>query len=219
MAIIQGVTSGNGLEVDTDNHALMNPRAPAFGALGYYREAVVSGAIAATLAAGSTLLSFRWTDATRLALIQSVRVSGMITGAVTTGVPFDLALFIARGFTANDTGGTAVLPTATGQKLRTSMGGSLVGDLRVATTGTLTPGTRSLDAQPLDRIQGFTGTALGTSPFGAGLQPLYLRENSDEHPIVLAQNEGFVVQNPLAGPATGTLTLLFRVEWGEVAKY
>jgi hypothetical protein len=221
MAIIQGSTSLNGAEVDTDNHIFTQARPPAFGPYGYYRESVPTGAIAATLAASSTLLSFRWTDATRLAIVQSVRVSAIVTSAITTAVPFDLALFFARSFTASDTGGTAITPTSTGQKLRTSMGSSLVGDFRVASTATLTPGTRTLDAQPIDRIQGFSGTALGTNVFGngAGPLPLFVIETDGDHPLVLAQNEGFVIQNPLAGPATGTITLLFRVRWGEVAKY
>lgn len=221
MAIIQGVSSGNGLEIDSDKHVLSNARPPAFGALGYYRQAMVTGAVAATLGAGSTLFSFRWTDATRLCLIQSIRVNAIVSGLITTGVQFDLAAFIARSFTASDTGGTASLPASGQQKLRTSMGNSLAGDVRIAATAALGVGTRTVDAFPIGRIVGFTGTTVGTQVFGSGSDaiPLYFRDNSDHHPIVLAQNEGILVQNPLAGPATGTLTMLVKIEWGEVASY
>jgi hypothetical protein len=221
---IVGSTTGNGAEVNADHALLVSPRPPAFGALGLYRMAAVTGAIAATLAANGTLFEFQWTSSANLALIQSVKVGGIVASTITTGVLFDASLLVARSFTAADTGGTTLTPSGLGVtntgKLRTSMGVSLVNDMRIATTATLTPGTRTLDSEPIGRIQGFTGTALGTQIFAApNPAPLYIRDNDDHHPLCLAQNEGFVIQNPLAGPATGTITLLVEIEWAEVASY
>ncbi len=218
--VLVGVSSGNGAEVDADNHLYVNPRPPAFGSLGYYRQVVVSGNIAATLAANSDLFSFQWTNASDLAIIQSVRASAIVQSTISVAVPFDLAIYVARSYTAADTGGTSVLPTGNNQKMRTSMGTTLVNDMRISSTAALTPGTRTVDTNPMGRVQGNSGTATGTQFFAQpNPQPLYTRDNNDHHPIVLKQNEGFVIQNPLAGPATGTFSILVQVEWGEVAGY
>jgi len=205
--------------VDSDKHIPVNVRPPPFGSLGIYRGAFTTGAITATLGASSPLFSFRWTDATRLALIQRVLASAYVVATITTSVPFDLAAYFARSFTASDSAGTAIT-VSTGQKLRTSMGASLVGDMRIASTGLLTAGTRSLDTYPLGRIAGTSGTVVGTQFFGAN-SPLALIDavQAQTHPVVLAQNEGIIVQSPLAGPATGTFTVLVVIEWAEVAAY
>jgi hypothetical protein len=218
--IVVGATSGNGLEVDVDHHALVNVRAPAFGALGYYRMAAVSGATV-SLAANAAVFSFRWSDATHLCLVQSIKVGAVEATSVTAGVVFDLACFVARSFSASDTGGTALTPSTNNQKMRTSMGTTLLGDARISTTGALAAGTRTLDAQPIGRVQGFIPTTtVGGQVFPApNPAPLYVRDNADHHPLVLATNEGFVITAPLAGNTTGSVAILVQVEWGEVSTY
>lgn len=216
-----GTTSGVEVNSNTDGALQVEIRGAAIGSLGVYQVTVPSGAIAATLAAGSTLFSFRWTDATRLALIKVITVSAVVTSAITTAVPFDLEAVVARSFTASDSGGTAISLSGNNNKLRTSFGTSLVGDARVAATAALTTGTRTLDAQAIGRVQGFTGTALGTQVFGTvnGANNLVDRSEPGRYPLTLAQNEGIIIRNPLAGPATGTITLLISIEWQEVAAY
>ena len=218
---IIGKTSGNIVEVDSDLHLPVNVRPPAFGTLGSYRVSTVSGAIAATLGAASTLFSMRWTDATRLCLIQEVRASCIVSGLITAGVLFDLEAVVARSFSVSDSTGTAVSFTSPNQKLRASMGASLMGDMRIAGTAALTAGTRTPDALAIGRIQGFTGTSVGTQVFGSGLGtiPLYMRDTMDQHPIILVQNEGLLIRNPLAGPATGTINVAVTVDWIELAAY
>jgi len=218
---IIGTTSGVEVDSDTDHNLYVQVRPPATGTLGAYVLGASTGLIAATLAAGSTLFSFRWTDATRFALITSIRISAVVTAAITTGVVFDLEAVIARSFTASDTGGTAFAPLGANNKVRTSMGNSLVGDLRLATTAALGAGTRTPDATAVGRIQGFTGTTLGTSIFGNGSGPMYIldRQKAGEYPVVLAQNEGILVRNPLIGPATGSFSVAVLIEWMEVAAY
>ena len=216
--VIVGSSTGNGLEVDTDNNAKVQFRAPAFGSLGCYQTTAVSGAITATLSANSDLFSLQWTNASNLCVIKRIRVSGVVQSTITTAVPFDLAAFLALGatYTAHDTGGTAISTSGNQTKLRTSMGTSLMGDLRIASTGTLTPGTYTLNTLPIGRVQGFTGTATGTQIFSsANLGPVTLFDRSQPglYPVVLAQNEGIIIQNPLAGPASGTFSILVEVEW------
>jgi hypothetical protein len=188
------------------------------GYLGTYSMAVASGSITATLAADSTLFSLQWapTDGT-LFLLEDIRAEAIVDAAVTTGVVFDLACFIARSFTVADSGGTSVLPTGNNQKRRTAAFRTTgATDIRIATTGTLTPGTRTLDAQPFTRASGFTGTAVGTSVFG-NRDVLHApgRDVGQQHPIVLAASEGLVIRNPLAGPATGTFKVKFQIDWSE----
>jgi hypothetical protein len=216
--IIDGAGGVNKAGVDTDGNLRINPRPPAFGSLGYYRQAALSGTIAVTLAANSPLWSCRWTNGTDLCLVQSVKIN-LVSIASITVVPFEIGLFFARSYTATDTGGTAVGVPASMQKLRTSMGSSLMGDWRIATTGTLTAGTRTLDTNPLAIVSGLPTTA-GTTLSGNGAPvPLYVRDNNDNHPIILAQNEGLVITNPLIGPSTGTFTIMVQMEWGEVAAF
>lgn len=220
MAIILQGNGGTNADVDTDRRLFVNVRPPAFGALGYYQIAQVTGTIAASLAANAPLFSFRWGNATDLCLIQSVKVGG-IQIATGTAAEFDLALFVARSFTASDSGGTSILPTSNSNKMRTSMGTTLVTDMRIATTAGLTAGTRTLDTNPIARVQGALSSATADIQVFPGVSPtpLYVRDNLDHHPLVLAQNEGFVITNPIAGPASDTFILMVQVTWGEVAAY
>lgn len=184
-----------------------------------YSVAATTGSIAATLAANSTLFSFRWGSTTKLAVLDSILISAAVDGVITTGVVFDLAALYARSFSASDTLGTAITLTENNQKRRTSMATSGVTDARIAATATLTPGTRTLDAQAFGRVQGFTGTTVGTAVFGVGLVVLYGVAPGDDYPLVFAANEGFIIRNPLAGPATGTFVVNVVVNWAEVGLY
>ncbi len=219
-------SSGVIADVNPDKSTFVEIRPPAIGALGVYNTIVVTGNIAATLAAGSTLVSFRWSDATRLAVVRYVRASAIVTATMTTGVLFDLDLVVARSFTVSDSGGTVFVPLGVNNKMRTSMGSSLLTDLRVATTVPLTVGTRTLDANAMGRLQGFTGLpgpssgAVGAPFFGQAFSTLIDRSlRVGAYPLVLAQNEGFIVRNPLIGPATGTFQIMLEIEWSEVPSY
>lgn len=181
-----------------------------------FRASGKSGAIAATLAADSTLFSLRNTDASKLILVNRLEVAGIVAGTVTAGVDFDLAAFVARSFSASDTGGSAVTPS----KLRSTLDASVIAaaDLRVAGTAGLTAGTRTLDTSPLARVMGTTGTAVGTSFFG-GKVPL-IETNPGDLRLLLGQNEGLVITNAgTAGPITGTFNVMVNLEWLEIEAY
>lgn len=182
--------------------------------LGHYNVLVPSGAVAATLAAGSTLLSFRWASTTSFAVIEYVSVDAIVSGAITTAVLFDLELVVARSFSAADTGGTAVTLTGNNQKRRSTYATSGVNSFLVASAGALTPGTRTPDAQAIGRVQGFTGTTVGTKVFQNANPSIWL-QNPFQAPVVLLNNEGILIRNPLVGPGTGTVTFNFLVEWSE----
>jgi hypothetical protein len=124
-------------------------------------------------------------------------------------------MIAARSFTASDTGGTSILPSGNQNKQRTGlMGTTLLTDARISQTATLTAGTRTKDAQALASL-------VAGVPAVAGQQILLpypiFDQRPGEHPLVLAQNEGFVIEATV--PATGVWFFGVKVDWVEIAAY
>jgi hypothetical protein len=187
-----------------------------FGAFGHYRKGLLSGTIAAGLAAGANVYSFRWGDATRLGIVQKVIIDGLSGSATAFAAGFgSLRMFAARSFTVADSTGTAATLTGNNNKLRTSMGTNLVSDIRISNTAALTAGTRTLDTDPLAQISLTFGTGVSIQV----LNPTVIlgEDTGPEHPIVLAQNEGVVLQATV--PATGTWQFGVSCRWAEVAAF
>jgi hypothetical protein len=189
------------------------------GALGHYRAGLQSGLITGTaVAAGSPLFSLRWTDATRFLVLQRLRAYYNETTGFTAAQELGLNAFIARAFTASDSAGTAITLTGNNQKQRTSMGTSLVADMRIAATTLLTAGTRTLDAQAFASTSDTVGTAVAPTNV---LQPFeYFADMArGEYPIVLATNEGIVITNTIVFPAAGAARLVVELNWAEVTAF
>lgn len=221
---IIGTTSGVELDIDSDKHVPVVTRPPAFGALGAYSKGLTTGQIAATGAANAVIWAMRWTDATRFALIERVRINAVVGATITAAVPYNLQLFFSRGFTVSPTTSIGTTGTFTGSngKRRTSMGTSLMGGMWILGTvaAGLTGQTLGNDTDPLGVIVGASGTAIGSQFFGVGMPcDLWGAEAAINHPLILAQNEGLAIQAPLAGPATGTFAITVDVDWTEVAAY
>lgn len=219
---------GNGgtiAEVDGSSYRALRVRnAPLdVGALGHYRMSTATGTIAAALAANGELFQFRWTDATRLCAVQKIMISAGANVAATAAALVTLEATVARGWSAAGTGGTAATITGNNQKTRTSMGTTLLGEARTATTAALGAGTKTLDTQGIGNITIGIGTgAITVSPTLILTERMDLLEQDgiEQHPLILAQNEGFVVKNgATAWPATMTWGLGVSVVWAEVAAY
>lgn len=201
---------------------LVGPRPISYGALGHYRASVVTGTLAAALAAGAQLWQLKWTDATRLGALLRLRCRFLpltpFTGA-TLSDHTSVDAFQARSF-AGGGGGTTLTLSGNNQKARTSMGSSLA-TVNVATTAALTAAT-TLDAQPFaqslrkgNRVNPASATEETIQPAQDGLN--YEPNISDgEHPITFAQNEGVVVRNRTVWPAAGTGILLIEYVLAEV---
>jgi len=224
MAIqVQG-SGGIVAEVDgTGFRALRVTARPAdYGALGFYRLSMFSGTMAAALGANSEIFQFRWPDATRFALVQRISISAGILAAATAAGLIALRATIARAWSAAGSGGTRATLTGNNQKLRSSMGTTLVNDAGICTTAALTPGTKTLDAQDI----GVFTTGMGTAAITA-LQQMVLCPPTElldlngplDHPIVFAQNEGFIIRSGAAMPTAMTWHFGVNVSWGEVAAY
>jgi len=193
------------------------------GSLGQYRLAMATGIIGAALAANGELFQFRWTDATRLAAVYKVSVSGGANVAATAAGLVTLDLTIARSFTGVGSGGATATLTGNNQKVRTSHGTTLLGEARIATTAALGAGTKTLDSHAIGNYSIGIGTGAITT---ANRLTLFDRvglldaDGEGQHPIILAQNEGLVVKNgATVWPATMTWNLGITVIWAELTAY
>lgn len=221
---IQG-NGGTVVEVDgTSYRALRVTNRPLdVGSLGHYRLSMASGTIAAALAANGELFQFRWTDATRLAVIHKIMISAGANAAATAAGLVTLEAAVARSFTAAGTGGATATITGNNQKTRTSMGTTLLGEARMATTAALGAGTKTLDSQGIGNVTFGIGTGAITTAVNLNLLDkidLLEMDANQAHPLVLAQNEGFVIKNgATAWPATLTWALGVSVVWAELAAF
>ena len=220
------VQGNGGTIADVDGTAFralrMTTRPVDHGALGHYRLGVFTGILPAALGANSEIFQFRWADATRLCVIQKIRISAAVsTTFFAAGVPIQLDLVKSTAWTVAGTGGTGVTMGAT-LKQRNSMGSSLLvaGDARIATTAALGAGTKTLEANSIRAIAvaGPITASLNGQIIAPGTE-LFTAESGDgEHPLVLVQNEGFSIRS-VAVPATGTWTVGIGVTWVEATAF
>lgn len=225
MAIIEGATSGELVEVGQANskplHVVSKPQPS--GSLGHYQLSVQTGAIGAGMAANGEIFQFRWTDATRLCIINKITINGMFASTAFAAGGITLAAAICRSWTADGSGGTALTLTADNNQLRTSMGASLVGAARIATTAALGAGTKTIDAQNIGMITTHSsgGTSSATPIIGNIHLPMIDLFDCDvacgEHPIVLAANEGIIIRATV--PATGVWTAGLNIKWAELTAF
>lgn len=236
MAVIEGGTSAVLADVDSGTKALKTRLHPV-DVLGSYQIEAISGSMAAGLAAGSTIFSVRWTDATKFMLLRRLSMDARILGTAFTAGATLFDLIIARSFTVSDSGGTSVLPTGNSQKRKTSFGVTLLGDLRISSTAALTAGTRTLDGSSIINIRGHVpatstsaplisagsgggaSAAAGAATSGYAALPidLFAPDFAGEWPIVLATNEGFIIRATV--PATGVWDFSVTMEWSEVSAF
>jgi hypothetical protein len=216
---LQGFTSANIAEVEAASKALrVTMRAEDYGALGIYNVSNTSGLMAAGLAGASRVFSLRWPDASRFFKLNRFQLTAGNDATAFAAGSFIFNLFVVRNFSVNDSVGTDLVPTGNTNKLRTTgMGSTLftAGCIRLATTLAVSGGTlASIDTNPI-------GTVVGSVPNVAGskmLDQLALFEaRPGEHPVILAQNEGLILQATV--PATGTWKLAPKVEWSELTSY
>lgn len=195
-------------------------------ALGRYSVATATGAIVATGSADALIWACRWTSAVARCLIERIRVNAVVTGTITTAVPYDLAAYFATAFTvAPTTDATAATLSGRNGKRKTSgVDTTLMGGIYTLTTvaAGMTGQTYTLDTQPLARISGATGTAIGSQFFGVGMPADLIRYKRDaydrnENGIVLEAGEGLAIRAPLAGPATGTFRVCVNCDWREIS--
>jgi len=180
--------------------------------IGYFSVGGASGALTG-VAANGPVFSFRNTGANPM-LIRRVSLGFVVTTAFTAAQGLAYGLIRANSFSVSDSGGTA-LYTAGANKHRASFTNiTSAPDIRISSTGALTAGTRTLETAPLNVIGG------SAQAVGASLSPQQLLEQDPgDYPLVLAQNEGFVITNLIAMGAAGVINLHVGIEYAEAASY
>lgn len=197
---------------------------------GTYRMCVPTGAVT-TIAAGTStaghLFAFRWGNtAGHHAYIRFIGARFILTTAYGAAQETGCDLVVARGYTASHTAQTAVDTGGTVAdtgKLIQQANTSLVTSCRVAGTAALTAGTHTFDANRLGTLSEWTAAVGATVPSTAAGIASYPGVLFDAGrcgaPLVLAQDEGFVIRNLILMGATGVGRWDFTVEWDEGTPY
>lgn len=181
--------------------------------VGDYRIGVTTG-LTTGLSANDPIFSFRWGSTTHRCAIRQLRVAIQIVTPFTAANEVSANAIFARTFTASDTGGTALTLTGNNASLHSFSGtASRVTDARVATTGTLTAGTRTLDSQPF--LQCVAGQLLAAAAAAQSTASAQYDALPERHPIVLTSNEGIIVRSGVALGAGGTVRFAIDLEWSE----
>lgn len=181
---------------------------------GAYLASINTGTISAGLAASSPIFSFRWNDSSKVCVVRDVYAGLQSQVSFTAGNGL-FEMYIARSFTTGLRDGTVAALTGSSNKLKTSMPTSNVADMRVSSTGSLNPGTRTLDANPMATLN-FTITTNATSSQLNGLTPVFAPDDN-EWPLVLSANEGFVINATV--PGTGTWVGYLQIRWEELSSF
>lgn len=188
---------------------------PGVGSNGAYRLAAKTGLIAVGIAASGIVGAFRWTHASKLALIRRIRILGTITTAPTTAQEWGLDVIIGRNYTASHTGGTGLSLTGDAFKKRTNYASTQFGDIRIATTAALGGGTVTADITPILEQSKWELAAAATVP-RSFLDIEYDATQHGQHPIILAENEGILIRNTILTGATMVYRAFIQVDWLEV---
>jgi hypothetical protein len=189
------------------------------GARGAYGIGLFTGILPAALAANSEIFQFRWSHATLLCIPRMVTICASVTTTFfAAGVPVEIEMRCARGWTVQGTLGTGITFGANDAKKRTQFATSAMaaGDIRQATTAALGVGTKTLDGVPCRYL--VVGGPITASLNGTIIPPgtiLWERNTSDEYPLLFEANEGFVIRS-VAVPGTGTWRASIMVEWTEI---
>ena len=202
----------NELKIDADHGALRASLQPE-NFLGHYQVGATSGLIT-VLAANAPVFSFR-NLAANLIIVKRISIGFSTTTAFTTAQALAWDLLFARSFTVSDSAGTAIVVTGNQNKVRTSFVAPTSIDMRISATAALTAGTRTLDTVAMAVGNGGVTAVVGS------VVPIFdiWRHDASDHPLVLAQNEGLVIQNKIVMGVAGVGNLHVNVEFGEVAAY
>lgn len=203
------------MEVDAlSKAARMSVRPPEV--LGWNSIGSQTGGISG-LAALAPIFAFRNIGANPI-LVRRVGLSNITSPGYTAGQLIDFGLMFARNWTVSDSGGTAVALTGSNSKHRTSLATPTSVDCRIATTVALTGGTRTLDANHISQVGTLAATGVASTNIIGNLSNMF-QHDTGEYPLVLAQNEGLIIQNITAMGAGGAGRVYINMEFAEVTSY
>lgn len=202
------------------------------GVTGHFRTTALSG-LTTTIAAGATVFSARFAPAApniyMRALLIKFSIRAQIVASFSAAQELAYSAFVARNWSAADTGGTALTLTAPNAMLNSISDIAPQMAIQVAGTGAMTPGTRTVDSNPFIYCAGAqvtTGAALTSAV--ATLAEDYVVGSDQEYPFNMQGNatpfqalgngygpEGLIVTNNILMGTGGTVRLAFEMEWIE----
>ena len=223
MAIIQSGSDSSLLTVDPSFKSARVAVRPPEGT-GYYQLGAVTGNLTnTTVVANGSLFSMRWAPANgRIAIIRRVVVNFVQTVGWTAAAAQPVGLYVARAWTVSDSSGTQVTISGNTNKMRTTNDPSFFSvpsDVRVAGTATLTAGTRTIDTNPVS-VGLIAASQVAAASATYPQQTIMLHDvNTGDHPIILENNEGIVINNMTVWPAAANGFMSINVEWIEGTGY
>ena len=218
---ILGTNGTNKAKVDAQTSLQVTPYHPDIASNGAFRTCAVSGLIttvAAGTAAAGHIFAARWTNVSKFAVVTRFRARWTTIAGFTAAQEVAMDLFVTRSYTASHTNGTGLTISGNNAKKRSSHNSTAFGDIRVATTGALTNGTNTFDAQPI-AFGAFAELAAGAT-VPKGFFDLEVSQNDlAMHPIVLSQDTGLVLRNVVLMGAGGSARVAVEFDWMEVDSY
>jgi hypothetical protein len=221
MAVLEGGVSNAlaGVGVESGSPLHVNTKPDPVGALGHYKTSH-RFVLVNTQAANSRLFELQNAHATNLIVIHKIRVEWTQTGAHTAAIMDSLDIYRCTAFSAVDTTNT-VTPAISKQRTSFAAAGANVRGVTVAGAAAgMTGGTLTKDTAPTRQFGLWLLAAVPT----AGMTPQIIGEYwpdvaSGEHPLVLVQNEGIIIENRvLLGAAAGSAVSI-DIGWSEVTAY
>lgn len=227
--MVESKISGNGVyegvpwQIDPRQQAArVSIRPSEVGVFGSFSQGFVSGVMAAGLAAGAVIFSWRWAVANSNCLVKRVRITGGTDSTAFAQGSTIFDLIRATALPAQYTGGATISLVGKSGARSTRFApsqqqvvNSAVGVVAVANTAALAAGTPApvFDSFPMSVIVGSVGAVPLCSPVP---QPGYLIDPTDttRQPLELQNSEGFVIRATV--PITGTWKFGVEVDWDEI---
>lgn len=210
---ILGQDGSSVVAADSTMKALRSTLRP-MEALAWHSVAAKSGNLT-TIAAAAAIFSLRNISANPLA-IRRIGIGFTLTTAFTAAQIMEFGLMFCRGFTASDTGGSAIALSGSNTKVRTSLATPTSLDCRISTTTALGAGTKVRDSNYLG-MQSFWAGAIGNG-LTPSLNNLFSHDAGD-YPIILAQNEGLNIENITLMGAAGVGIAYVNFEVAEALSF
>lgn len=185
--------------------------------VGHYRISVATGLTTGLLAL-DPIFSARWSSTAGIrAAILRLKLQANIVTPFTNAQEVTAAATMARGWSVADSGGSVVTLTTINNQQSTSSDVASIAGMRIAGAGALTAGTRTLDANPFLQLSNSQLLAAATAAAVPGTAEFGVNSEM-QFPFVVdtvAQNQGIVVNVPVAHGAAGTVRYIVDLEWIE----
>jgi hypothetical protein len=225
MAVIEGAVSGSiqGVGVESGSPAHFCAKPDPVGLLGHYKTSH-RHVLVNVQAANSMLFALRNMHATNLIVVHTIRVEWIQTANHTAAILDSLDIYRLTSFSVTPTTNT-VTPVLS--KLRTSFG-TLVDGTDLAVRGVtvagaaagMTGGTQTKDTAPLRQFGQWMLATLPTAGPPPQIDRAYWTAVGDgESPLILVQNEGFLIENRVVLGAAAGSAVSIDIEFSVATAY